>query len=289
MKERVTFFMPRLLAATIAIAWFGTLLAASPATAQTVCPPTINECGCTITTAGSYKLGLAINSTQGLTAGGACIEVASSFVILDGAKKTISGPGGASPTGIGVWVHHNVRTDFLEFRGTVISGWDVGLLIEGTDIVADDPTANNNGTAGVQLNRAQAVELTSPTASSNVNYGIWVRNTSSSDITNFKTQTNGNIGLYVGCAELGPTGGPCGSVGPSPGNYIFTGNIAGNTNYGVALDLGAKNTIVTNSTLGGGSHNSKDDLYDGNSSCGSNKWFGDDSTATNNQPGGCIK
>ena len=42
------------------------------------------------------------------------------------------------------------------------------------------------------------------------------------------------------------------SSGPSPGNYIFTGGIAGNTNYGVALDIGAKSTIVTNQTLGGG-------------------------------------
>ena len=46
---------------------------------------------------------------------------------------------------------------------------------------------------------------------------------------------------------------------------------------------------MTNQTLGGGTHNSKDDLFDANSSCGSNKWFANDSTATNNQAGGCIK
>lgn len=259
------------------------------ASAQEVCPPTINACGCTITTPGSYKIGLAINSTQGLTPAGACIEVASSFVILDGAKKNITGPGGTTPSGIGVWVHRNFRSDFLEGRGSVISGWDVGLLIEGRQIFADDFTANTNGTAGVELNNAEDVELTSPTASSNLNYGIWVRRTSSSDITNSKTQNNGNIGLYVGCSDLGPISAGCPGVGPSPGNYIFTGGIAGNTNYGVALDIGAKNSIITNQTLSGGTHNSKDDLFDANSSCGTNKWFGDDSTATNNQPGGCIK
>ena len=259
------------------------------AAAQEACPPTINACGCTITTPGSYKIGMAINSTQGLTPRGACIELASSFVILDGAKSTITGPGGDSPTGIGIWVRRGVHTDFLEGRGTVISGWDVGLLIEGSDIFADDFTANTNGTAGVELNKAQGIELTSTTASSNLNYGIWVKQSSSNNITNSKTLTNDNIGVYVGCSDLGPINAGCPGVGPSPGNYVFTGSIAGNTNYGVALDSGTSSSIVTNQTLGGGKHNSKDDLFDANSSCGANKWFGDDSTATNNQAGGCIK
>jgi hypothetical protein len=288
MRNRVTFrfqwILPTLLIAA------GLMMPAA-ASAQTSCPPTINACGCTIVSPGSYKLGLAIDSTQGLTPAGACIEIASSFVILDGAKKNITGPGGPSttPTGIGVWVHHPFRSDFLGFRGSVISGWDVGLLIQGRQIVADDASANSNGTAGVELNNASDVELTNTTAETNLNYGIWVKQTSSSDITNSKTESNGNIGLYVGCSDVGPIGAGCSGVGPSPGNYIFTGGIQANTNYGVALDIGAKSSIITNQTLSGGTHNSKDDLYDANSSCGSNKWFGNDSTATNNQPGGCIK
>jgi hypothetical protein len=265
------------------------LMTPAAAFAQTACSPTINSCGCTIVKPGSYKIGLAINSTQGLTPAGACIEIAASFVFLDAGKKTVTGPGGTAPTGIGIWLHHPFRAIFLEGRGTVISGWDVGLLIQGRQVVADDFTANTNGTAGVELNNAEAVELTSPTASSNLNYGIWVKQTSISDITNSKTLTNGNIGLYVGCSNIGPVSSGCPGVGPSPGNYIFTGGIAGNTNYGVALDFGAKLTVVTNQTLSGGTHNSKDDLFDANSSCGSNKWFANDSTATNNQAGGCIK
>jgi len=264
------------------------LTISAPASAQTACSPTINSCGCTIVKPGSYKIGLAINSTQGLTSNNACIEIASSFVFLDAGKKTVTGAGGGTPTGIGIWVHHPYRSVFLEGRGTVISGFDVGLLIQGRQVVADDFTANSNGTAGIELNKAEAVELTSPTASSNLNYGIWVKSTSTSDITNSKTLTNGNIGLYVGCSNIGPTSSGCGS-GPSPGNYIFTGGIAGNTNYGVALDIGAKSTVVTNQTLSAGTHNSKNDLFDANSSCGSNKWFANDSTATNNQAGGCIK
>ncbi len=264
------------------------LMMPAAASAQTACSPTINSCGCTITAPGSYKIGLAIDSAQGLTPAGACIEIASSFVILDGGKKTITGPGGTSPTGIGVWVHSPFRQDFLEFRGSVISGFDVGLLIQSRQTVADDVTANTNGTAGVEFFKAQDIELTNTTAETNLNYGIWLRQTSFSDVTNSKTESNGNIGLYVGCSAIGPTSSGC-TGGPSPGNYIFTGNIQANTNYGVALDIGAKSSIVTNQVLSGGTHNSKDDLFDANSSCGSNKWFANDSTATNNQPGGCIK
>jgi len=278
---------------TLRFQWIMLMIAASltisaPASAQTACSPTINSCGCTIVKPGSYKIGLAINSTQGLTSNNACIEIASSFVFFDAGKKTITGPGGMTPTGIGILLHRNFRSVFLEGRGTVISGFDVGLLIQGRQVVADDFTANTNGTAGVELNNAEDVELTNQTASSNLNYGIWVKSTSASDITNSKTLTNGNIGLYVGCSNIGPTSSGC-SSGPSPGNYIITGGIAGNTNYGVALDIGAKSTVVTNQTLSAGTHNSKNDLFDANSSCGSNKWFANDSTATNNQAGGCIK
>ena len=282
MRNRATLLLPILLAG------FATLMMPGPALAQS-CPPTINSCGCAITAPGSYKIGLAINAAQGLTSNGACIEIASSFVILDAGKKAVTGPGGVSPTGTGIWVRRSVRSDFLEGRGTAISGWNVGLLIEGSQIVADNFTANTNGIAGVELNQATDVELTNTTASSNLNYGIWVRQSSSNDITNLKTQTNGNIGTYVGCADIGPISAGCPGVGPSPNNFIFTGNIAGNSNYGVALDKGAKSSIVSNQVLGGGAHSSKNDLFDANSSCGSNKWFANDSTATNNQAGGCIK
>jgi parallel beta-helix repeat protein len=287
MRNRATLFFQGVLLPTLLIA--AGLMMPAAASAQTSCAPTINACGCIIDAPGSYKLGLAINSTQGLTPAGACIEIASSFVILDGAKKNITGPGGTTPTGIGVWVHHPYRLDFLGFRGSVISGWDVGLLFEGRQGVADDATANSNGTAGVELSRAADVVLSNTTAESNLNYGIWLQATSDSDVTNSKTETNGNIGLYVGCSNLGPIGAGCSGVGPSPGNYLFTGNMQGNTNYGVALDIGAKSSIITNQTETAAGSNSKDDLYDANSSCGSNKWFGNFTGATNNQPGGCIK
>ncbi len=287
MRMRATNFLTAVLHAAITIAGLGALLMPTPVAAQTACPPTINSCGCAITAAGNYKIGLNINASQGLTSGGACVEIDTSFVILDGGKKSITGAGGNSPAGIGIWVRHGVRTSFIEGRGSLVSGWDKGLLIEGSNLVVDNFAANLNGTAGVELSKAQFIELSNITASSNVNYGIWLQQSSTNRVTNTKTQTNGNIGAYVGCSNLGPISAGCGGVGPSPGNYIFTGNIAGNANYGVALDFGAKSTLVTNQTLGGGAHNSKNDLFDANSNCGSNKWFADDSTTTVSQT--CIK
>jgi hypothetical protein len=275
-------FLTSLLAATIAIAGLSSL-----ASAQNACTPTINSCGCAITAPGSYKIGLSINESQGLTPSGSCIEIASSFVILDAGKKSITGAGGTSPTGVGIWVRRGVHTSFIEGRGSLVSGWDVGLLIGGSNLVVDNFAANLNGTAGVELSKAQSIELTNITALSNVNYGIWLQQSPSNRVSSSKTQTNGNIGIYVGCSNLGPISAGCSGVGPSPLNYIFTGNIAGNANYGVALDIGAKSTIVTNQTLGGGAHASKNDLFDANSNCGSNKWFADDSTATVSQT--CIK
>ena len=139
MTNRATLFLQGVLLATVVIV--GALTMPASASAQT-CTPTINACGCTISAPGSYKLGLNIDSSQGLTANGACIEITANFVILDGGKKSITGPGGTTPTGIGVWVHHKNRLDFIEFRGSVVSGWDVGLLIEGREIFADDISAN---------------------------------------------------------------------------------------------------------------------------------------------------
>jgi len=102
----------------------------SVAVAAQACPPTINSCGCAILAPGTYKLGLAIDASQGLTPSGACIDIASSFVTLDVAKKSITGPGGSSPTGIGILVRHGISTMLVEGRGATVTGWDVGLLIQ---------------------------------------------------------------------------------------------------------------------------------------------------------------
>jgi parallel beta-helix repeat protein len=257
------------------------------ASSDTSCPPTINSCGCVITAPGAYKVGLALDSTQGSTSANECIGIGSSFVTLDVAKKTITGPGTQSPGAIGIGVRRNVKTFVLEGRGALITAWDIGLSIQGRSGVIDNFNANSNETAGVELVKAKSNTLSNVTASSNQNYGIWLQQSGGNQLTNLKTQSNGNIGVYVGCSDLGPISASCPGVGASAANYIFTGNVAANTNYGIALDIGANNAIVTNNTLGGGAHNSKNDFFDANSNCGSNQWFANDSTATVSQT--CIK
>src|SRR5258708_34561255 len=147
MRMRAKNFLTAVLHAAITIAGLGALLMPTPVAAQTACPPTINSCGCAITAAGNYKIGLNINASQGLTSVGACVEIDTSFVILDGGKKSITVAGGNSRAGIGILVRHGVRTSFIEGRGSPGSGWGKGLLIEGSNLVVDKFAANLHATA----------------------------------------------------------------------------------------------------------------------------------------------
>lgn len=253
---------------------------------QNNCTPTIGSCGCVIASPGTYKVGLNLTAAQGLNGDDSCISIAASFVTVDFGKKTITNTG-AKPSGIGIGVRKGVHTLLLEGRGATVSGWDVGILFQGRNSTIDNFVTSNNGTAGVELSQAKSNNLVNITSTSNSNYGVWVRASSFNQVNNLKTQTNGNIGTYVGCSAVGPAG-ACVGIAASNNNWLFTENIAGNTNYGIALDVGANVSIVTNNTLGGGTHNGKFDLFDGNSNCGTNQWISDDSTATVS-PATCVK
>ena len=255
-------------------------------TNQTNCTPTIGSCGCVIASPGTYKLGLNLTGAQGLNGDDSCIGIAASYVTVDFAKKTITNTG-AKPSGIGISVRKGVHTLLLEGRGASLSGWDVGILFQGRNSTIDNFVTSSNGTAGVELSQAKSNNLVNITSNSNTNYGMWVRASSFNQIDNLKTQTNGNIGTYVGCSAMGPAG-ACVGIASSNYNLVFTNNISGNTNYGIALDIGANVSLVTNNTLGGGAHNGKFDLFDGNSNCGTNQWISNDSTATVS-PASCVK
>lgn len=263
-------------------------ITAQPANAQTACTPTINACGCVISAPGAYKIGINLDASQGLTASGSCIDVKSSYVTLDGGKKTITGSATSPPTGTGINIRKGARTVFIEGRGATITGWDVGLLVQSSGGVVDNWVTNANGTAGVELNRATNTVLSNITASSNANYGIWLLASSLNDIVSAKTETNGNIGVYVGCSPLGPIGAACKGVKVSNADWIYAGTIPGNTNYGIALDLGVSAIIVSDNTLASGAHNGKDDLLDESSTCGTNQWISNDSTAVVS-PTSCVK
>jgi len=168
-----------------------------------------------------------------------------------------------------------------------VSGWNVRILFQGKNSTIDNFVTSNNGTAGVELSQAKSNNLVNITSDSNSNYGVWVRASSFNQVNNLKTQTNGNIGTYVGCPAVCHAG-ACVGIAASNYNWLFTDNIAGNTNYGIVLDVGAKISIVTNNTLGGGSHNGKFDPFDGNSNCGAYQWISNDPTATLS-PATCVK
>lgn len=255
--------------------------------AQNNCTPTINSCGCVIAAPGTYKVGINIDATQGLNDDNSCIGIAASYVTVDFAKKTITGTADDPPTGIGISTRKGVHNLLLEGRAATVSGWDVGILFQGKNSTIDNFVTRNNGTAGVELSKAKSVNVANITSTGNANYGLWVRASSFNQINNLKTQSNGNIGTYVGCSDLGPAG-ACVGIGASNYNWLFTQNISGNTNYGIALDIGANISIVTNNTLGGGAHNGKFDLFDANSNCGTNQWISNDSTATVS-PATCVK
>ena len=253
---------------------------------QTNCTPTIGSCGCVIASPGTYKVGLNLTAAQGLNGDNSCISIAASYVTVDFAKKTITNSG-TKPSGIGVSVRKGVHNLLLEGRGATVSGWDIGILFQGRNSTIDNFVTTSNGTAGVELSQAKSNNLVNINSNTNSNYGVWVRASSFNQINNLKTQTNGNIGTYVGCSAVGPAG-ACVGIAASNDNWIFTNAIAGNTNYGIALDVGANISIVTNNTLGGGAHNGKFDLFDGNSNCGTNQWISNDATATVS-PSSCVK
>jgi hypothetical protein len=270
--------------ASLVLAFTSPALSAPPN--QTNCTPTIGSCGCVIASSGTYKVGLNLTAAQGLNGDNSCLSIAASFVTVDFGKKTITNSG-AKPSGIGISTRKGVHNLLLEGRGATLSGWDVGILFQGKNSTIDDFVTTSNGTAGVELSQAKSNNLVNINSNTNSNYGVWVRASSFNQIDNLKTQTNGNIGTYVGCSAVGPAG-ACVGIANSNNNLIFTNAIAGNTNFGIVLDVGANVSIVTNNTLGTGAHNGKFDLFDGNSNCGTNQWISDDSTATVS-PSSCVK
>jgi len=270
--------------ASLVLAFTSPALSAPPN--QTNCTPTIGSCGCVIASSGTYKVGLNLTAAQGLNGDDSCLSIAASYVTVDFGKKTITNSG-AKPSGIGISARKGVHNLLLEGRGATVSGWDVGILFQGKNSTIDDFVTTSNGTAGVELSQAKSNNLVNINSNANSNYGVWVRASSFNQINNLKTQTNGNIGTYVGCSAVGPAG-ACVGIANSNNNWIFTNAIAGNTNYGIVLDVGANVSIITNNTLGTGAHNGKFDLFDGNSNCGTNQWISDDSTATVS-PLSCVK
>jgi hypothetical protein len=248
------------------------------------CSTTISSCGCTITSPGFYEITAPLLSSQGLTPSGDCISIKASKAMVLFNDFDVTGPGGGTPTGVGVHLLPGASNDFIEFLGSSISGWDVGLLVEGNNNIAEDfYGANNNGTAGVELNKAKNNNINDFDANNNSNYGVWLKASSNNQINCSSFSGNTNAGVYVGCSASGPISAKCRGVGKSVGNQIYDFSTGGGK-YGVALDTGSTKSLITDGGFFG--HATIDDYFDANPGCDSNKWFGNAASATKSQ--GCI-
>jgi hypothetical protein len=274
--------------------------ASAPDAKVTSCGTTITSCGCTITKSGFYEVTANLTSAQGLTGNNGCIDIKASNVVLTTGQCTdggsckgfgLTGSGGMSPTGIGLHILRSSKNDFIELPASV-TGWDVGILVEGSDNIVENFGAKNNGTAGVELNGAQNNNISHFDAgfgsgTGNNNYGVWLRHSSNNQINADDVENNGNIGLYVGCSADGPVGSAgCKGVGPSTHNKIFDSSYQSNTNYGIVIDSGNKDNIVTSTN---DASNGTDDVFDGNADCGGDEWFFNVYSTSNQGSGGCIQ
>jgi parallel beta helix pectate lyase-like protein len=253
--------------------------------AVTACVSPIASCGCTITKSGFYLLANDLSSSQGLTAKNGCIDIKAPKVVLNAVKPVtnafnITGPGGTTPTGIGIHILKGSNKDFIELAGSDIQGWDVGILVEGNGNIVEFFNAARvnsaiaNGTAGVEINGGSNNNINDFNgASTNKNYGVWLRGASNNQINASNTSDNGNIGVYVGCSANGPVNGKCSpAVPPSNNNLIYDHESDNNGKYGVVIDLGNTGNIVTDV---GGRKNGTMDLLDENANCDNNRWFFD--------------
>ena len=132
--------------------------------------------------------------------------------------------------------------------------------------------------------------MTSITSQQNGTFGIWLNGASNNVITNFETDGNGVAGVYLGCNAAGPNGqASCPSVASSNGNSVIGVNFT-NTysrvssfppdqqSYGIAVGLGnLQNDFLTTD----GDGNLVDDALDENPDCGTNRWFGNNFTISN--------
>src|SRR5258708_19349395 len=111
----------------------------APDAAVTACGNSIATCGCTITKSGFYQVTADLLSSQGMTAKNGCIDIKASKVNLNFGKPppphkrlpgfNLTGPGGMTPTGIGLHILKGSNGNFVELP-VEADDWDVAILVQ---------------------------------------------------------------------------------------------------------------------------------------------------------------
>jgi len=242
------------------------------------CANSITTCGCTISSTGVYSLVADLDYSQGLTSDKACLDVTAANVTLFTNGHYILGPG--TGTGIGIHVTSGATNAFLEAAGvqgttmvySVLVGWQYGLESQAPGVTADGFGYDVNS-VGVLLKGAEQNTISWSEAIENSVYGMWISGGAGNQITGASISDNGIAGVYLGCSATGPHGQVCtnskNTINTTKTNYLYALTLGSGENYGIAVEQGgSQNTLVDNSSLG----NTTDDLFDGNSSCGSDLW-----------------
>ncbi|HXW53362.1 MAG TPA: hypothetical protein VEL47_04565 [Myxococcota bacterium] len=252
------------------------------------CDNSITSCGCTITRPGLYSVDADLSASQGLTSRRGCIDIDACDVKLFTNGHAITG--NFTETGSAIHILFGVWDVFIEGRFgsgsepvnySLVSGWRYGLRSAASNVVSGGFNYVQSR-AGVLLNGAINNTISNFGADNNSVYGVWIKNGSmQNQILNGGANGNTIAGTFVGCSLTGPTGPSCvKEEDRSRHNYIYTMENLGNGSYGIALEKGSRNNIVTDTSESG---NALFDLYDGNThpSCDHNIWRANTFTTAN--------
>jgi len=184
----------------------------------------------------------------------------------------------ASDNPTGILVSGSSGTDIS--NATNISGndnWGIVVTPANSAPFAPSNGANisgsyiyNNGHDGIWLLGSKAGKVSANQIYGNGRVGVWVDASSGNEVGGNTLHDNGIADVFLGCFDTGPIAEGC--TNRSTANEIDYNNSNGNgdSNYGIALDLGdTSNTVLDNISA---SHTT-DDMYDANTKT-ANTWFG---------------
>ena len=168
---------------------------------------------------------------------------------------------------------------------TTIRGWQYGLRTAAANVISDNFEYDGN-TVGVLLNGAVNNNINDFGANNNTTYGIWIKNGSTNNKISASADNNGIAGVYMGCSATGPSGSVCAEKEDrSTHNYIYYFFHENNVGYGIALELGSRHNVITD-TYSLATSVTPVDLYDANPSCDRNIWRANSFKAANRS---CIQ